>query len=675
MKINILVPYEKAELNCEVWANSENSIDFYKDLFEAARCTVCYAASELKAWLQKVNIECFYNSDKAADYVIELKIEDYTSASEEYTLTPTAGGVKIFGKGKAGVLYGCYELLKMQGFRWYAPGITGTVVPKTLESIVFPEKEIAFAPDMDYGRGFDFENYSVESVETWNWMARNRLNVGAYSPKFYHLQKKLCVTIKTGGHIFEKMLSPDRMLSDGKTIFEGHKDWYGVRKDKMEITPVNCLTTQFCVSNHELVEFLANELISLFKNEWKYVDRADIWGFDTWGSVCDCEKCQKLGNATDITLYFINELRKAINKTEIKDRVHLISCAYEGTCTMEPPTHPIPQEMLDAGDCVVFYPINRCYEHNFGDEDCPTNNRYNSLLAGWSEIRQNMPIIIGEYYNVSRFEDLPIVFIDRLKNDLPHYYSMGVRGITYMHIPLLNMGIRSLTHLLYAELSWDTKADADKIIAEYFDLYYEKYSAQAKEIYLLLQEAFKGCTQWRSWGANSILDQLINWNCLKPSVPLKADTHIATHEEIFAAGEKAVGELETALNIIDSVLEDDLYTKFELFSMWTRNPVEQRKKSEQTKMFKRISEVRCFLIYALDSFKFMLLLTRMYDALLYDKDTKKLADELAELYKKMDSYYIPLESGALICDTVCKTALERTQLKMIAKKCISECSK
>ncbi len=675
MNINIIVPFKDAELNCEVWANSENSIDFSKDLFEAARCTVCFAASEIKSWLQKANIACVYNSGEETDRVIEIELDDYKSKSEEYTLTPTEKGVKIEGVGRAGVLYGCYEFLKLQGYAWFSPGMTGTVTPKELNTLVFPEKEITFTPDYNAGRGFDFENYSIESAETWVWMARNRLNVGAYSPKFYALQKKLCITIKTGGHIFEKMLNPDRMLDDGKTIFESHKDWYGVREDGLEPIPQNCLKTQFCVCNKELIDFLSNELIAMFKNEWKFVERADIWGFDTWGSVCCCESCRQLGNPTDVTLHFIAELRKALNKTDIKDRVRLISCAYEGTCTMAPPSRPIPQVLLDADDCVVFYPINRCYEHDFADEACPTNKRYNDYLSGWSRVRGTMPFVMGEYYNVSRFEDLPFMFINRIKNDFPHYYSMGVRGVTYMHFPLMNMGLRSLTHLLYAELAWNTRADADKIIDTYFELYYEKYAKQMKQLYYLLEDASTSCAQWRSWSGSSILSQFIDWRANKAPRELRADTHLTSHQEIINSGKYIVDKMSAALKIADDILDEELYTPFEYVLTYSSNPVELRQKAEQTKLLKRLSEVKCLTLYGVDTFKLMTLLVQIYDGLYNDKDVSGFAKELAALYKKMDDYYIPVASDALVVDTVCKTALERTQLKLLAKKCISEYAK
>lgn len=67
-------------------------------------------------------------------------------------------------------------------------------------------------------------------------MARNRLNFGVYSYKHNALQKKLCIKFKTGGHIFEKLLAPDRVTNSGKTIWKEHRDWYGKRRDGKEIT-------------------------------------------------------------------------------------------------------------------------------------------------------------------------------------------------------------------------------------------------------------------------------------------------------------------------------------------------------------------------------------------------------------------------------------------------------
>jgi hypothetical protein len=92
------------------------------------------------------------------------------------------------------------------------------------EELILPTEKIEYSPDMSEGRGFDFEGDLKDSEDLWLWMARNRLNVATYRHYTAPLQNKLCMTFKNGGHIFEKMLNPDTVLSTGNTIWEEHFD-------------------------------------------------------------------------------------------------------------------------------------------------------------------------------------------------------------------------------------------------------------------------------------------------------------------------------------------------------------------------------------------------------------------------------------------------------------------
>lgn len=78
-----------------------------------------------------------------------------------------------------------------------------------------------------------------------------------------------------------------------------------------------------------------------------------------------------------------------------------------------------------------------------------------------------VPIMVLEYFNVSKFEDLPLLFTERLKEDIPYYSENGVLGFTYMHLPMVNWALRTLTQVLYAELIWNPDADVHCILEEY----------------------------------------------------------------------------------------------------------------------------------------------------------------------------------------------------------------
>lgn len=673
--IKIILQYDNAEIYSEIWASSENEICFEHDFFKAARCTVSFAATEIKKYLKKISIDSQISSaaDDTDEFCIILKVCDEQCKDDNYSLIPQENSLTILGKGRSGVLYGAYEFLKMQGFAWYAPGEIGEIVPAIPNKLKLPSERMDFAPHMYEGRGFDFENHSIESIQLWLWMARNRLNFGVYSYKHNALQKKLCIKFKTGGHIFEDLLAPDKITNSGKSIWEEHRSWYGERNDGKEITKENCLSTQFCVSNDELVKYLSDEIVKRLNGEWHFADRVDIWGFDTWGSVCNCSKCQKLGNATDITLCFISALRTAIDEQGAGKRVRLVTCAYDGTGTMEPPQNPIPDNLVKASDMVVFYPITRCYEHDIYDEKCPVNKRFNKLLKKWLAVTPSLPMVIGEYYNVSKFEDLPILFTQRIRNEIPYYGKSGVLGITYMHFPLLNMGIRSITHLLYSELSWDINADCDKIIEKYFRDYYEAYADNMKQVYTLAEKAFSKCAQWRAWGDDSILSQLLEWDGEIPTKPIETDGHFSDINDITESGEKSAELLREALEITKNTEKSEIMQRGNVGSFkGIVNPAELEKINRKFKLSRRISEVKRFLIYGEETMLLMTETVRLYNMLYKNEHgIKQCIEKMKALRDSLDSRYIPLASDAFVHEMLCKSALERTQLKNIVEKCIA----
>ncbi|MFQ9798745.1 MAG: hypothetical protein ACLR23_07125 [Clostridia bacterium] len=129
------------------------------------------------------------------------------------------------------------------------------------------------------------------------------------------------------------------------------------------------------------------------------------------GAPCSCDVCQTIGNNTDRAVYFLSQLRQRLDRAMKDERldhpVQLVMCSYEGTYTLAAPQKPAPANLLAAGDSVVYYPINRCYEHCVEDSHCATNRRYATTISDWEEAPCQLPRVIGEYYNVSKYEDLP----------------------------------------------------------------------------------------------------------------------------------------------------------------------------------------------------------------------------------------------------------------------------
>jgi rubredoxin len=171
--------------------------------------------------------------------------------------------------------------------------------------------------------------------------------------------------------------------------------------------------------------------------------------------------------------------------------------AYEGTGNLQGPSGAVPRNLIEAGDMIGFAPIMRCYAHDFADPACPDNARHHAALASWFKDNAGLPMTVCEYYNVSKYEDLPLLFTTRLAHDLPAYYAMGVQGMSYMHPPLVNWGPRALTQVLYAQLSWDIRTDTPVFLEEFFRNWYGPHAGAMRRAYDKIEEAWLAIGAWR----------------------------------------------------------------------------------------------------------------------------------------------------------------------------------
>ena len=560
MKIRIVLQFPNFGKEAEVWAVSERHVDFFNDPEAAARCTVAFAAVELKNYLSQCLIDAdiaIREAEPEDEYTIRLFAKDLRIRGESYALIPEGNTLTIEGEGRVGVLYGAYELLKMQGIFWHEPGVVGTYIPEPKETLTLPEDTLRFSTPSRMGRGFSLDGQLNESEELALWMAHNRLNVYASRPNTHAIMHKLGFVLREGGHIFETILDPDRAMGSGKTIWEAHPEWYGT-SETLEKTKENALKTQFCVSDPALLDYLSEELLSHIMDEWRDADEISVWGFDTWGGVCRCEKCRKLGNGTDQTLRMASHFREYLNRARKEKRldrdVKMVLCAYEGTGTLLPPEKPVPQNLIDAGDYWLYATIVRCYAHPFGDPNCSYNREYAEILRQWGRLEKTLPMVVLEYYNVSKFEDLPLLFSRSMEADFPFYVKNGISGFNYMHIPMVNWGVRALTQVLFAELSWDPERPVEPLIEEYFEKRYGPYREEMKEIYRELEKAAEHITSWRAWKDKSLLSRLMEWDGGIPRKPLEVDDHFGTPENFETMGEASLALVQDALKRMETVV-------------------------------------------------------------------------------------------------------------------------
>ena len=362
-------------------AYSENTIDFIHDPGSAVLCTCAFCANELKDYLSKTDpdIHCVFadKSSKGKMSVILECLSDTRGDGGFSFIVKKKNQLIIRSSDRNGLVNGTYEFLRLQGWRWLEPGPMGEFAPEQ-HPVIFPEKSRDFKPSFKY-RAFYFEYPSQASVDFLMWMAHNRMNVFGSFPELKPLAQKLGMYILSGGHVITKMLAPQRIMPSGKTLIEEHPEWYGTRPDGQKVTASNARRTQFCCSNAELMDFLADELICRLNHEWLGTDILEVSGFDTWGSTCQCPKCRKYADS-DKYLLFMSALRDRFDKAYKSGKlIHdpmLNTWAYEGTATMKAPSH-IPENMVKAHDNCIAFVIKRCYRHIMGPgKDCPVNAKY-----------------------------------------------------------------------------------------------------------------------------------------------------------------------------------------------------------------------------------------------------------------------------------------------------------
>jgi len=471
------------------WSSAEKEIDFRREREKADRCTVAYAASELACFLGKampvLNITVAETVPEQGNF-IDLTI-DGCSVDGAFELQSTGSGIRVTGFGRNGLMNGIYELLRIQGWRWLEPGLYGEVPPEnpTLDFLKTTRKCV---PSFRH-RMIDQYRESDHSSELLKWFSRNRINVVFRKADTGKMADKMGMLSRTGGHLLQKIMTPDAQMDDGRTLWEAHPEWFGLPEDGVR-KKATATKIQLCLSNESMLRWLASRICRILETEMKDIDILDLWGFDTWGKCCNCTGCTGLGNGSDQNLYLLSRIHEYL-KEHLDRPVMLNTLSYEGTATMDPPEKEIPANLAEFGDMVIFYPINRCYRHLLDDKSCDMNRIYRESMEGWSTHADKVALWSGEYYNVSRYEDLPLVFGKLIPQEMRYYRANGCTGATFMHNISPCWGVRSLTMLLHCQYAWNTETDCDEFMKEYFFRKYSVHAPAMRAVYRYMENAFR----------------------------------------------------------------------------------------------------------------------------------------------------------------------------------------
>jgi len=528
-----------AEAEAKVnWLDADTSDDVV--------CTECFAAMELQRYLRKMTSRAddFAVVDDDAQPEGELILVGGPASNaasrrlasalgvdakalaglgrEGYRIkTATLDGNRVTllaGGSRVGTLYAVYDLLHRLGCRWFAPGELHEEVPR-LERIA--KFDVTQRPDFAT-RGFlAWEDRG--DTEFLLWMARNRLNEWCIEQGNHPLVRKLGIRMVCGLHDAEELfLDPNSPYpynhprfdgddnrpkdpypvgeqyqgdadKDGKlSYFEAHPEWYSLVDGRRIPGIRGWFGTNYCTSNpHATTEFITNYVQALIDGPYRGAEIVRFWTLDG-GKWCECEKCKALGIPTDRNLLLVYRLDQEIKKARAEDKINrpvvIRFLAYADV--LQPPTRPLPADFDYQTCAATFYPIGRCYVHNFDDPDCSPNVQYVDRLQGWvadADRHYRGQLVIGEYYNVSGFKCLPICFMHTMVNDIPYYHKIGARYFQYMHVTTGNWGNKALTNYQMARQLWDVDTDCGALWDDYFARRYGPAAPTMRRFYESLE--------------------------------------------------------------------------------------------------------------------------------------------------------------------------------------------
>ena len=432
----------------------------------------------------------------------------------------------VAGAARVGTLYAAYDLLYRHGCRWFAPGELHEEVPRVDE---LAELDVTERPDFAT-RGFlAWEDRGDEDFLLW--MARNRLNEWCIEQSNHPLVRKLGIRMVAGLHdAEERFLNPpaaypynharfqgdedkpedpyppgDQYKGDADgdgtlSYFEAHPEWFAMVDGRRVPGIKGWFGTNFCTSNpHATAEFMRHYVDALVDGPYRDADLIRFWTLDG-GRWCQCDECKALGIPTDRNLLLVHRLDQDIKKARADGRIHrpiaIRFLAYADV--LDPATRPLPAGFDNATCTATFYPIVRCYVHDFDDPNCPRNARYREQLQGWATDPDRYyrgGLCIGEYYNVSGYKCLPICFMHTMAHDIPHFHEVGARQFQYMHVTTAGWGNKALTNYQMARQLWDVETDCEALWGDYFARRYGPAADTMRKFYESLERMLSSVSE------------------------------------------------------------------------------------------------------------------------------------------------------------------------------------
>jgi len=376
-----------------------------------------------------------------------------------------------------GTRYAVAEFLHRLGVRWFLPGEIGEVFPKMATVSVGPMRVVQ-RPDFPL-RNFWEHARDQMATECEQWKIHNKMNPRATDAAFG----------VPGDSSIQGYLPKDQ--------FATHPDWFALQRDGTRTNSHPCTTSEGMIQhfvNRVKADVRAGKPISSFAP-------------DDGMPRCWCDRCAKIGNsfdgygsnnrdpmpessASNEWFYFVNRILAEVNK-EFPD--HILST--NGYANRDVPPELPPGTLFNSRGnlTVMFANICACTIHAYDDPKCWQMQRQAEMVRQWCKLSDKVWMYDYNYTMlVNRGTITPMVH--RLRRNTPLLKRWGVLG--FHDQDEADWAMSGLpTRIVRARLEWDTKADVDAILDDFYSRWYGHAAVPMKTYYEALEETFEKAPQ------------------------------------------------------------------------------------------------------------------------------------------------------------------------------------
>ena len=388
------------------------------------------AAVELQTYLEKISsvkipIDNTSNISKEKKQLFVFPDENLASPHTVSYKTED-DNLYISGGSSESALYAVYEFLEIElDCKWFSPEVEKipelktAAINKVLNYVYTPEITTRTMHSKLYYDNHDFADKQKVTHEAFpNYVPTARV------------------------HTFHRFV-PE------KNFYKTHPEYYALRGNQRR-------HTQLCLTNTDVLQIVKDSVRAYF-NRYPDANVISVSSNDNT-QYCECEHCAKIdkaeGSATGSMIYFVNEVAKAFPDKMIS------TLAYQYTrkpCVTKPLDNVLIT--LCSIECDRSAPI---------EEKC---NDFAEDLVGWKELSDN--IRIWDY--TTQFTNFlaPFPNIHTLQPNIQFFRDNHAKWIfeQHSHNPSELFELRSY---LTAKLLWNPDADAEQIITEFVNGYYEE---------------------------------------------------------------------------------------------------------------------------------------------------------------------------------------------------------